>query len=278
MLSFADDLLPQRARNSTGKGSQRSGHTKDDYWHKGGGKEGQGLHQKKSKSASTATATDDYTFLTSTLSDSATVAAIPIEKHGAIVDSGASSYFYPDHNRFTVFTSIPPKPVKMVKGQNIFAMGKGDVVIELPKGNKGSNITLKDSLYVPDIALTLISTTCIVKAGFAINMEKDWCKIQSPKPACKLIAHIPEVNSLYQIDGTEHAATVVAPTISKPTHLTLVQLHECMGHIAFSTLQAMISKGMIHGIEVIPSTEKEFCDTCVKAKITHQPFPNEAKT
>ena len=108
-------------------------------------------------------------------------------------------------------------------------------------------------------------------------MEEDWCEIQSPKPARKLVACIPEVNGLYWIDGTKRAATVATPTISKPTCLTLMQLHECMGHIAFSTLQ-MISKGMVHGIKVIPSSEKEFCDTCVKAKITRQSFPNESKT
>ena len=256
----------------------RVGHKKEDCWCKGGGKEGQGPHQKKDKSASAAAAADDYAFLTSTLSDSATVAAIPAKKHGAIVNSGVSSHFCPDRNRFTTFTPIPPKPVKIANGQNIFAMGKGDVVIELPKGNECRNITLKDTLFVPDIALTLISTTRIVKAGFAINMEEDWCKIQSPKPACKLVACIPKVNGLYRIDGTEHAATVMTPTILKPTHLTLMQLHECMGHIAFSTLQTMISKGMVHGIEVIPSSEKVFCDTCIKAKITRQSFPNESKT
>ena len=254
------------------------GHKKEDCWCKGGGKEGQGPHQKKDESASAAAAMDDYAFLTSTLSNSATVAAIPAEKRGAIVDSGASSHFCPDRNRFTTFTPIPPKPVKIANGQNIFAMGKGNVVIELPKGNECSNITLKDTLYVPDIALTLISTTCIIKAGFTIYMEEDWCEIQSPKPACKLVARIPEVNGLYQIDGTECAPTVMTPTILKPTCLTLMQLHECMGHIAFSTLQTMISKGMVHGIKVIPSSEKEFCDTCVKAKITRQSFPNESKT
>ena len=93
-----------------------------------------------------ATATDDYAFLTSTLSDSATIAAIPAKKRGAIVDSGASSHFCPDCNRFTTFTPIPPKPVKIANGQNIFAMGKGNVVIELPKGNEHSNIMLKDTL------------------------------------------------------------------------------------------------------------------------------------
>jgi len=254
------------------------GHTKDDCWRKGGGKEGQGPHQKKNKSASAAAATDDYAFLTSTLSDSATVAAVPIKKCGAIVDSGASSHFCPDRNRFTVFTLIPLKPVKIANGQSIFATGKGDMVIELPKGNECSNITLKDTLYVPDIALTLISTTHIVKAGFAINMEEDWCEIQSPKPARKLVTRIPEVNGLYRIVGTKCVATATTATSLKMTCLTLMQLHECMGHIAFSTLKTMVSRGMIHGVEIIQSSKSEFCDTCVKAKITHLPFPNESKT
>ena len=134
-----------------------------------------------------------------------------------------------------MFTSIPPKPVKIMNGQSIFATGKGDVVIELPKGNEHSNITLKDTLYVPDIALTLISTTRIVKAGFTINMEEDWCKIRSPKPACKLVTCIPEVNGLYRIVGTECAATAATPTSLKMTRLTLMQLHECMGHIVFTS-------------------------------------------
>jgi len=256
----------------------RVGRTKDDCWHKGGGKEGQGPHQKKNESASTATATDDYAFLTSTLSDSATVAAVPIKKRGAIVDSRASSHFCPDRNRFTEFTPIPPKPVKIANGQSIFATGKGDVVIELPKGNERSNITLKDTLYVPDIALTLILTTRIVKAGFAINMEEDWCKIRSPKPAHKLVTRIPEVNGLYRIVGTECTATATTPASPKTTRLTLMQLHKCMGHIAFSTLKTMMSRGMIHGVEIIQNSESKFCDTCVKAKITHLPFPNESKT
>ena len=251
---------------------------KDNCWHKGGGKEGQGQHQKKNESASVAAPADDYAFLTSTLPNSATVAAVPIEKCGAIVNSRASSHFCPDHNRFTVFTPIPPKPVKITNGQSIFSMGKGDMVIELPKGNKRSNITPKDTLYVPDIVLTLILTTCIVKAGFTINMQGDWCKIQSPKPACKLVAHIPEVNGLYQIAGTECAATAATPTTPKTTCLTLMQLHECMGHIIFTILKTMMSRGMIHGVEIIQSSESEFCNTCIKGKITHLPFPNESKT
>ena len=48
-----------------------------------------------------------------------------------------------------------------------------------------------------------------------------------------------------------------------------MQLHEYMRHIAFSTLQMMISKGIVHGIEVILSSEEVFCDTCVKVKITY---------
>jgi len=54
-------------------------------------------------------------------------------------------------------------------------------------------------------------------------MEEDWCEIQSPKPACKLVACIPEVNGLYWIAGTECTATATTATSPKTTHLTLIE-------------------------------------------------------
>ncbi|KIK78136.1 hypothetical protein PAXRUDRAFT_164811 [Paxillus rubicundulus Ve08.2h10] len=61
---------------------ERIGHTKDNCWCKGGGKEGQGPHQKKkTESVSTAALSPDtdYAFLTSTLTEVANTLAIPPE-------------------------------------------------------------------------------------------------------------------------------------------------------------------------------------------------------
>jgi len=57
-----------------------------------------------------------------------------VEKRGAIVDSGATSHFCPDHAKFKTFMSIDPKPIKVADGCTLQATGQGDCEIELPNG------------------------------------------------------------------------------------------------------------------------------------------------
>ncbi|KAF9230541.1 hypothetical protein BU15DRAFT_6869, partial [Melanogaster broomeanus] len=64
-----------------------------------------------------------------------------------------------------------PKPISVADGRTLNAIGRGDIVIELPNGKECTSITLRDVLYVPDIAFTLISTTRILKAGMRIVMD-----------------------------------------------------------------------------------------------------------
>jgi hypothetical protein len=254
------------------------GHTKENCWNKGRGKEGQGPHQKKkteSVNAAMPSPDVDYAFLTSTLTEVASALAIPQEQRGVIVDSGASSHFCPDREKFSTFTPIHPKPIRIADGRTLHATGRGNVMIQLPNGQECSKVTLIEALYVPDLAFTLISTSRIVNAGMSVIMVKGWCEIWLPKPK-KLIAKIPEIDGLYRITGTEHAMAV---TPGKPkTKMPLSHLHQCMGHMSFAATKSMIAKGMVKGLEITSSPDNEFCETCVKAKITRSPFPNELKT
>ncbi|KIK32347.1 hypothetical protein CY34DRAFT_101686, partial [Suillus luteus UH-Slu-Lm8-n1] len=40
----------------------------------------------------------------------------------------------------------------------------------------------------------------------------------------------------------------------------------------------MVTKGMVEGIEITSSSDNTFCETCVKAKITRQPFPDQSNS
>ncbi|KAF8834173.1 hypothetical protein BDN67DRAFT_874740, partial [Paxillus ammoniavirescens] len=59
--------------------------------------------------------------------------------------------------------------------------------------------------------------------------------------------------------------------------MSLTHLHQCMGHMSFAATKAMVSKGLVEGVEITSYPNNEFCETCVKAKLTHQPFPDELK-
>jgi hypothetical protein len=156
----------------------RKGHYKSNCWRPGGGKEGQGPNQqrKKGEKGHTETANsavesapqDQYAFTTSDLATIAKAIKVPAEKRGAIVDSGATSHFCPDRAKFTNYVDIPPQDVHTADGSSLSAVGRGDVELELPLGDKRTKVTLKDTLYAPTMAFTLISTNRITEAGMAV--------------------------------------------------------------------------------------------------------------
>jgi transposase InsO family protein len=57
--------------------------------------------------------------------------------------------------------------------------------------------------------------------------------------------------------------------------LTINKLHHALGHVAQGTVQYMVKQGRIKGIELDSASTLEFCEACMKAKATHQPFPEE---
>ncbi|KIJ09318.1 hypothetical protein PAXINDRAFT_38852, partial [Paxillus involutus ATCC 200175] len=106
------------------------GHMKDNCWQKGGGKEGQGLHQKKkAKSVNTAMLSPDtdYVFLMSTLTKVTNTLVVPPERCGAIINSGALSHFCPNREKFTNFTAIHPKPIRIADSHTLHATGRGNI-------------------------------------------------------------------------------------------------------------------------------------------------------
>jgi hypothetical protein len=194
----------------------KTGHFKTDCWAKGGGKEeqrptGQGWRNGGKTAANTATATpalspNNYTFATS----------IQVGRGSTIIDLGATSHFCPDCAKFITFEAIKAQDVRTADGTTISALGRGDIKVDLPLGNKYTTVTLKNTLYTPKMVLTLILAHRITTAGFTVQFEKDACKILSPTPKWKLIALIAQVNGLYAIPAQiEESAHVAKLTINK---------------------------------------------------------------
>ncbi|KAH7917299.1 hypothetical protein BV22DRAFT_990274, partial [Leucogyrophana mollusca] len=62
-------------------------------------------------------------------------------------------------------------PIHTADGCTVDAVGRGDVEVSLPCGAERTSVTLKDALYAPDMSFTLISTSRMVSAGFALHFE-----------------------------------------------------------------------------------------------------------
>jgi hypothetical protein len=276
----------------------KDGHTKDQCFAKGGGKEKEApewfkkMSERKVTSASANAAektknddSENYVMFTYDLPDNPTALLVTsnftAEAHaishssGIILDSGASRHFTPKHLKLLNYREIKPKPIWAADGWTFSALGKGDLKVELPNGDqKLTPITLKNVYYSPHMAFTLMSVSSIDNAGFSLLIKGRTCVVRSLKS--NIIGHIPLVRGLYHVGGFNSFPTPVANSASKL--MSISELHRKMGHINHDNLRKMVKEGMVKGIELDFSSKPEFCKVCIKAKADRKPFPKKSKT
>ena len=263
-----------------------SGHTQPNCWSKGGGKEGQGPRQRKSKkgakkteeSAAVAknddeelfafTCTSDYVALTESLQ-------LPKDKLGACIDSGASSHYCPDRTKFQNYRSLDDRNITTADGRTLKAVGIGDVRIELPNGSKRVPALLKNVVYSPDMAFTLISIGRLDEANCAVSFRKGMCTIRNPEG--HVMATIPRANGLYRLLNPNAKPCLDHANVAAGK-MSISEAHRKLGHISCSAIKHAISTGQITGIELDMDSKPDFCEPCVKAKSARQPFPKKSDT
>jgi len=102
-------------------------------------------------------------------------------------------------DRFVTYQEILPRPITAADKRVFYAIGTGDVVIDIPNGESSTPIRLKDALHAPDMGATIVSISRITKAGFSICFEAQSCKIKDSRD--KVIGVIlASDNGLYKVD------------------------------------------------------------------------------
>jgi len=166
---------------------KRTGHTGDDCWSKGGGKEGQGPKQKKSTKTESAVIAvnddDDTLFAFACKSDHVDVAEalqLPKSRLGTCIESAATRNFSPDHSQFTNYRPIE-REITTANGRSLKAVSMGDLYIDLPNGSKRTRTVFKNAIHAPEMAFTLISIGRLDKAGCQIMFYGGMCTIIDAK-------------------------------------------------------------------------------------------------
>jgi len=99
---------------------------------------------------------------------------------------------------FVNFKAIEKRPIIAANKRSFYAIGTGDMKVEIPNGGQTETITLKDVLYAPDIAYTLISIGHIDAAGLSTVFKDGKCTISTAKG--RAIAQIPKDSvGLYRV-------------------------------------------------------------------------------
>ena len=126
---------------------------------------------------------------------------------------------------------------------------------------------MKDTLYAPKIAVTLVSIGQCDDAGYRTEFSHQKCVIRSANG--KTLLQAPKLHGLYRLDNE---------LVKNRTYqsLTAFEVHKKLGHISYNALKHLLNHGMIQGIELDSIGDKITCDMCIRSKITCKPLPKES--
>lgn len=100
-----------------------------------------------------------------------------VEVETELYDSGATRHMSPYRHRFVNFTPITPRPIGAADNRTFKAVGKGDMYINVPCGEKTSRVLLTDVLYAPEMGVTLVAISRITASGSMVVFRDDSCRI-----------------------------------------------------------------------------------------------------
>jgi len=167
------------------------------------------------------------------------------------------------------FLSFPsPKKIRAANKETFDALGVSQMVVTTKVKGKPVEITLKDTLYVPQITFTLISIGRCDNAGYHAEFVHNKCIIKTSKG--RILLQAPKLHGLYRID---HEPAYGHAYIS----LSAYDIHKKLRHNSEKALKYLFKHGMISGLELEPSDGKFDFKACNKPEITHKPLPKEPR-
>jgi transposase InsO family protein len=265
----------------------KRGHMKSDCWARGGGKEGQapkrrggskndsaaGAEQSSGKSSGKSEDVEAWAAIVDVEEDEGAISGVPAmaadergDVEAELYDLGASRHMSPFRERFITYNEIPPCPITAANNHVFYAVGTGDLQIDVPNGKNTQQVVLKDTLHAPDMGLTVVSIGRIVDAGCTVQFEDKSCKIRR---GTKVIGSIPaRANGLYKVDHTYSAD-------ASPEQVDILTLHRRLGHISPDAIRTLIRTNTVSGLRLVDNLPSFICDSCEYAKATRKVIRKE---
>ena len=217
---FATDAQKNKKKNKCDIecfNCHKKGHMKSECWAKGGSKEGQGPKKtagtkegaavvtKKTKDVEAwAVFNEVEEECTQKLPKSLEELPDTIAMETKLYDLGVSRHMSPFWSKFTTYQSIPPQAIVSANKCIFYAQGVGNLQIEVPNGDVLTPVLLKDTLYMPQIGLTVVSIGRIAKASYLVSFEDNCCQIKKGSNNQIVRSIHATGNRLYKV---EHALT-----------------------------------------------------------------------
>lgn len=187
-----------------------------------------------------------------------------------MIDSGATRHMTYSRDVFSQFVHLKqPRTIRTANGEVILGTGIGNVLIHVFLDNfKVEELVLKDVLYVPSLAGSLISVPQLQDRGILLRTTANKKRAMILTQGEKTIAYAIRIGSQYILDSTavETAATIAADDDAHDPNLDL--WHRRFGHIGVQGLRGLhnVVADLEHRISVPRGYNSDFCEPCTMAK------------
>jgi hypothetical protein len=185
------------------------------------------------------------------------------------LDSGCNQHMTPRKEWFNKFTPIEDKKVFLGNNEYIFAKGIGDITMEVKKSDGlYSSVVFTNVLWVPDLAISLLSVKKITSLGYKVIFFKNRCVVMrnGVVEACGNL-----YSDIYKIECKPCVAKVNFVTFKKVASFQL--WHERFGHLNYNDLQRLSEENIVHGLNIKGDQDKkEVCEDCQMGKQRKLPF------
>ena len=257
---------------------KKLGHSKENCYTKGGGKEGQAPWNKKKDAKKDDVRPADKANIASELPD---VAYISTSKSNSqsprdiwISDSATSSHICNNRDCFETFRANNFEVGGVGQSNTTPALGCGTVKILATIQGCTCTITLCDIIYCPDAAQNLMSISKLdITGGYALYKGG---QVTLYAPDNSIIAIGSLLGKLYYLNVRAQQKPKPREAAHFATHkrpLTLDEWHRVFGHISIQAIQDLAKKGMVTGLRIDPKSKLSLtCTACIQGKAKHTPI------
>ena len=164
------------------------------------------------------------------------------ENRAELYDSRTTHHISPYHKMFKNYTSTPPKSLSATNNGRLVAIGKEDMVIEVPNGVHSSQLRLTEALISPEVRYTLVLIGRLDKCRYTMTFSSSQCMISNNHDYT--IGQVPRsLKVVYKVvhDGPEL-------TCEAEDTVTWTKLHRRMGHVSQGVTKQLAEKGLVTGV------------------------------
>lgn len=174
------------------------------------------------------------------------------------LDSGATSHMCCDRS---VFTEYEEHTEKISLAGNGFLLAKGIGTVKLKTDL--CTLVLNNVLFVPDLNGNFMSVSRAAQYKCFVNFGPHYADVIQEG---ERILRVMRAGNLYMFQGKHNSCFAAVDADGS-------LWHKRYGHLNTSSLQEMVRKKMVYGVEKVVFKPDAVCKTCMLAKIHVQPFP-----